>query len=281
MSIATKVFIVLVMVLSVVFSGYHLAYYATRENYKAALNQTVQQYDELKKLFDSSKTEQQVVIQSLKSEVADLQMRIKSKIDSLAEKDARIAALEGESRRKDSDKENLQSNLNNAQAIATEISNRIDALEKEKANSQKAADSAMEQLELAMDNAAQEEFHKISYRQQTKDLTSQLGDVQEQLYQAQIRLRAYSDAYGPLDPLQAVPVIEGKIVGVGDDHETVVINRGEKDQVKIGYVFNIRRGNSFIGKARVDSIQQDLAVAYVLKEFLKGDIKELDDVSTR
>ncbi|MGE4158663.1 MAG: hypothetical protein AB7F75_06160 [Planctomycetota bacterium] len=281
MSIATKVFIVLVMVLSVVFSGYHLAYYATRENYKAALNQTVQQYDELKQLFDSSKTEQQITIQSLKSEVADLQMRIKSKIDSLAEKDARIAALEGESRRKDSDKENLQSNLNNAQAIATEISNRIDALEKEKANSQKAADSAMEQLELAMDNAAQEEFHKITYRQQTKDLTAQLGDVQEQLYQAQIRLRAYSDAYGPLDPLQAVPVIEGKIVGVGDDHETVVINRGEKDQVKIGYVFNIRRGNSFIGKARVDSVQQDLAVAYVLKEFLKGDIKELDDVSTR
>lgn len=281
MSIATKVFIVLVMILSVIFSGYHLAYYATRENYREALKQTVQQYDELEALFKASKDQQQITIQSLKAEVTDLQGRIKAKIDSLSEKDARIAALEAESRKKDSDKENLQGNLNNAQAMATEISNRIDALEKEKAASQKAADSAMEQLELAMDNAAQEEFHKITYRQQTKDLTTQLGDVQEQLFQAQIRLRAYTDTYGPLDPLAAIPVIEGKIVGVGDDHETVVINRGEKDQVKVGYVFNIRRGNSFIGKARVDSIQQDLAVAYVLKEFLKGDIKELDDVSTR
>ena len=102
-----------------------------------------------------------------------------------------------------------------------------------------------------MDNAAQEEFHKITYRQQAKDLTSQLGDVQEQLFQAQIRLRAYSDTYGPLDPLQAIPVIEGKIVGVGDDHETVVINRGEKDQVKIGYIFNIRREEVYVEGKRI------------------------------
>lgn len=281
MSIITKVFIVLTLIMAVIFQAHIQQYYHVRENYKAELIRAEGEITDLQEQVTRLGQDKSAVVAALNNEISNKDSRIKTLIGQLSSKDQRIASLEEQVRTGIREKADVARQLDNALANATQSSQRLADLERKAEDARRSADSAQEQLELAMDNAAQEEQRKVSYREKVNDLASQLNDVQDELYSANIRLQAYADTYGAIDPTSAIPVVKGSVVGVGDDFQTVVIDLGSKDQVKVGYVFSIRRGNQFIGKARVDSVDEDMCVAFIMNEFMRDKVRELDDVSTR
>jgi predicted nuclease with TOPRIM domain len=278
-SIVTRIFIVLTLILSVFFLAHIQQYYHIRENYKAALIQSQEDLKNARNTLKQNQSEKQLVIDSLNRQAADKDATIKNLYEKLSSKDREIAQLENVKRTLKAQYDDTSNKLNNALANASQSSKRIQELEEKANRSQRRAMALQEELELATDIGAREEEQKLVYRNQVQELHDQLNNLQDTLYASRIKIQEYADTYGNLDPTNVIPIIKGKIVGVKGD--TVVINRGANHGVKVGFPFSIRHGNKFVGKVRVEQVEDDLCVAFVMKDYLKGDIQELDDVSTR
>ncbi len=74
----------------------------------------------------------------------------------------------------------------------------------------------------------------------------------------------------------------GKLVGqvlvVNKEFAFVVINLGQKDGLKESLVFDVYRGQQFLGKVQVERIYDTMSSAVILPEFNKEEIKEGDMV---
>ena len=62
-----------------------------------------------------------------------------------------------------------------------------------------------------------------------------------------------------LTDLDAAPKIDGYVFDVNRDLKLVVINKGAKDNVKVGYTFSIYRGSQFKGQVRINDVQNELS----------------------
>jgi uncharacterized protein (DUF3084 family) len=77
-----------------------------------------------------------------------------------------------------------------------------------------------------------------------------------------------------------VPLIEGKVSDVGPNF--VVLSVGENESVKIGYAFDVYRGNDYIGRVVVDMVRPDTSTARVTMKNEKGlAFQRMDNATTR
>jgi uncharacterized protein (DUF3084 family) len=77
-----------------------------------------------------------------------------------------------------------------------------------------------------------------------------------------------------------VPLIEGKVSDIGPNF--VVLSVGENESVKIGYAFDVYRGNDYIGRVVVDMVRPDSSTARVTMKNGKGlDFQRMDNATTR
>ena len=81
--------------------------------------------------------------------------------------------------------------------------------------------------------------------------------------------------------LVKAPSIHGKVVGVSNKFNLVMLNVGDGDQVKPGYEFTIYRGSTYVGRVKVDNVYPDMCSCISLAEYAKGEIKKGDEASTR
>ena len=58
---------------------------------------------------------------------------------------------------------------------------------------------------------------------------------------------------------------EAKIIGIDSQSGTLILNAGEKQQVRIGMTFRILRGKSQIAEARIAEVRPEIAAALVIR----------------
>jgi len=83
------------------------------------------------------------------------------------------------------------------------------------------------------------------------------------------------------EAIMKTPAIQGKVVGVSDKYNLVMLNVGEHDQVKEGYEFTVYRGKDYVAKVKVDKVYPDMCSCYSLDEYQKDKIRQGDDAGTR
>jgi hypothetical protein len=83
-------------------------------------------------------------------------------------------------------------------------------------------------------------------------------------------------------------VIRGKVTGVDKNLGLVIINAGQRHEVRKGYVFIVFRGDQYIGKVVVDEVFPDMSATHYSREDMKRDkdgtvigVDVGDDVTTR
>jgi hypothetical protein len=77
-----------------------------------------------------------------------------------------------------------------------------------------------------------------------------------------------------------VPKIVGRVAGVSNKVNLVVISVGEEDGVRVGFEFTVYRGNEYVGKLIAEKVYPRQSACRVLKDMTKKKIKEGDRVST-
>jgi hypothetical protein len=75
------------------------------------------------------------------------------------------------------------------------------------------------------------------------------------------------------------PDVEGIVLRTKDN--LIAISVGGDDGVRPGHVFDIYRGDRFIGKAEVTNAKANISAAKLITEFLQSPVAEGDFVTTK
>ena len=67
-------------------------------------------------------------------------------------------------------------------------------------------------------------------------------------------------------PISSTPAIDAEVLDVKRDLKIVVLNKGKKDEVKVGYIFDVYLGSTYKGQVRVQDVQENTCTGLILNE---------------
>jgi hypothetical protein len=97
---------------------------------------------------------------------------------------------------------------------------------------------------------------------QLEKQTAELGRRVDALTAALIELTG--DKFGP--STVCPPSIDAEVLAVKRDLKLVVLDKGRKYEVKVGYVFDVYLGSTYKGRVRVQDVQEDTSTGVILSE---------------
>ncbi len=270
-----KVFVVLILVMSLVFMGLSMAVYSTHKNWKDVA-------DGLQKKLDLQQAENTRLVSDHNRKVEEL----------TAEKDAeKQQAVKLETER-------VSLVARNAQ-IQTEL----DQLKQDSrehvaavASTQKINEGlATEVTGLRQDIRTNEQARDASFKT-TLDATEKLHQVagafeaaqerKQQLTELVAGMKTVMSANGidpATDPNGVVPTVDGVVSDIkrANGSQLVEITIGADDGIKKGNTVEVFRGSKYLGRVEILSTSPDKAVGRVDRKFQQGQIQEGDRVATR
>jgi len=281
MSTLTKVFVVLVLVISLVYLGVSATLFAHRVDYKDKWESEVAAHNVSK---EAAKTEKTALEADIKTKKDELQARDATVAD--ANNRAAEAKREADALRNDFNKlkgdytalvaeqQRLQAN-NNDLAQRNENLNKQNSEEKKlREDAQRVRDTVQAELLAAQDRLEKAYKDIAEMEKQIVDVSRAKNDIEAQLAYLRERVPNIGD-------LAVEPKIDGVVLGVSDKVNLVLISVGTKDKVQIGYKFTVYRGSQYVSKLVVDKVEDGWAACRELTEFRKDAIQQGDSASTR
>jgi hypothetical protein len=270
-----KVFVVLILVMSLVFMGLSMAVYSTHKNWKDVA-------DGLQKKLDLQQAENTRLVSDHNRKVEEL----------TAEKDAeKQQAVKLETER-------VSLVARNAQ-IQTEL----DQLKQDSrehvaavASTQKINEGlATEVTGLRQDIRTNEQARDASFKttlDATEKLHQKVGEFEaaeerkQQLTELVAGMKTVMSANGidpATDPNGVVPTVDGVVSDIkrANGSQLVEITIGADDGIKKGNTVEVFRGSKYLGRVEILSTSPDKAVGRVDRKFQQGQIQEGDRVATR
>lgn len=274
MNLVGKIFVFLVLVMSLVFSSFAVVVYATHKNWK---DQVDNPNTGLKKRIADEQAKQQ-----------DLQAEIDKLKESIAaeEKDKRKALADLETARTNSEKDitALQAQLADAQKAQQDMVATMAAGQANLDKAVKEVEKLREEIRVAQSERDKsfEQVVKLTdqLHQATNEVTTlktRQGQLGQQLASARDVLQRHGLSIGE----SAVPpALRGKVLAV-NQNDLLELSLGSDDGIRTGNTLEVFRGNSYLGRVQVLTTQSDRAVGKILPDFKKGVIQKGDDVATR
>lgn len=110
------------------------------------------------------------------------------------------------------------------------------------------------------------------------DLQGQVASLQEDVRDAQ-NLVSYAQASGvDMAGVQAAPPLDGAVVEVDNQYNFVILDKGGRDGVKSGFLFDIHRSGQWLGQVKVDKVYDDYCTARIVEK--AGEMRRFDQAST-
>jgi hypothetical protein len=278
MNLLGKIFVVLIVVMSLVFMTLALAVYATHKNWKDIVEGptglktqlTTAQAELQQKVDDYNRLESQ-----LKGEVESAQQQVR-KLEA-----ERVALVDRNS--------GIQSELDQLKAERRDATAAVAATQ---VNNQRLAD---EVTGLRQDIRTNEQARDQAFAttlQATEDLHQAAGELKNniernrQLTDQVSGMTAIMDA-GGLDPNTppdaVVPTVDGLVSQVRQaaGAQLVEVTIGADDGLKQGNTVEVYRGGRYLGRLEIVKTSPDRSVGRVDRRFQQGQIQEGDRVATR
>ena len=267
MSTIGKVFIILNLVFSAGFLGWASNALAHAEDYKKQIAD--EKAASAKALAEKQKEVDDLTVE--KNAVTDQQRQFREQRDAFETEAGRLKTQLEELKRAG---DTMQGNLTKIQATLNDYNDSIKQLGEQKdAAIQRAneADRAKDAAEREKDAAvvAKNDAEEATRNAMTRiaDLESEKMGLSEQVETLDTRLAVMMKQTGiPARDVFAQPQIEGLVLDVKKDLKLVIINRGKKDEVKAGYVFDIYRGSQYKGQVRIQDVQESMSSGIILNE---------------
>ena len=273
MNLVGKIFVGVIALMSVVCLTLSVVSYASHHNWK-------EESVELSKQLDDAKKQQQLLL----SQKSDLESRISS------EKQSYLASVEALTTKVNNLEQNNQLLLQKNDELQADLDNRLAIIE---TNNVQIGD-LRQQLSVASDDLANAQQLRATYLQdlartmeKLHELSATNGDLNEknadlvQLYDEALTvlnqngLSSDPADYGDLPQFAVQGTVE--VVREGNDG-LLMISIGSDDGLTEHNKLNVRRGDSYLGKIEVVTLEPNRAVCKVLPEYRQGVIMEGDDV---
>lgn len=289
MNALTRAFVVVAALLAVTLVALVIPFVARVDDY-------AQQYKDMKLAFDTQVQEASQAAQKAATEMADAGTALTSKQEENEELKSQIETLS-------SDKKALQAQLAQAEttmarlSAASEVSTRVnetkDAQIAESANLIQKQIASLGELQSQIADLTQtiitvrSENRRLSdnylrIQEENKSLVTQLSEAQakyDAVYKDLLALGGNKDEIGskPINPAQAIKGSVTKIDQVTEGLTFVQVNVGTRDQVEEGMEFTVFRGDKFVGKIQIASVDTAESVGRLT---LGGGVQAGDAVRT-
>jgi hypothetical protein len=270
-----KVFVVVILIMSLVFMGLAMAVYATHKNWRTVSDTLKGKLDKAQIDNTALKTEHNRQVESLEREkTAAEQQQVKAEQErvSLSERLA-LSQTELESL-KQNQREHIAA-LDSTQKINKGLADQVVALRKETRDAQQKRDAL---FKTALD--ATEQLHEAAgeyntTRERNEQLTKQVAAKDVVMRENGLNPNA--------DPNSVVPTVEGVVSKVErkSTGQMVEITIGADDGLKTGNTLEVSRGAKYLGRVEIIDTSPDKSVGRVDRRFQQGQIQEGDRVATR
>lgn len=267
MSPIGRIFIVLNLILSAAFLGWAANALEKTGKYKEELASARKASEEAMAGKEKELAELQISLNG----VTDQQRQFREQRDAFETEANRLKTQLDEFKRAN---DTMQANLTKIQATLGDYNSSIAQLSQQK-------DAAIErahEAERARDAAVSEKDAAViaqrDAEEATKNANTRIGDLEsekvalsEQVEQLNTRLAVVFQKTGvPANEILAQPPIEALVLDVQKDLKLVILNKGKKDSVKPGYVFDIYRGSQYKGQVRITDVQDGMSSGQILNE---------------
>ncbi|MFM8951477.1 MAG: hypothetical protein ACKOOF_00170 [Planctomycetaceae bacterium] len=192
------------------------------------------------------------------------------------------------------------------QTALAEKSDELEQLRKEKTDREEAQRKALAELETAQaalkTAAAQVEELRGQVREQQGTVDTQVGNAaklaaqleetkaflaiaterKEQLEQQVTNARDLLRQSGlTLDslPKDRVPPLDGDVIAVANN--SIQVSLGSDDGLQVGHTLEVYRSGQYVGRAVVQSVKSDRAIATLVREYSRGIVQRGDKVTTK
>ena len=288
MSLAGKIFAVLSLVLAIFYVGITTALVSLQENYR---KQLVNVRSEHKRVTDKAKQDygdlehKHTAVTKERNRLEKEFNKLTGEVDNLRKEWAEAAALnriqqniiadqEGEIKRLDAQVDSYRTSFTDRSKDNDRLNEKIAGLEDDKAKLTVARDTFQDRLtnaEKDRDNALKEVEKLTEDVSHYVNILTRIKDQRPDVYAEGVRSEV-------IHPKKA---IRGKVTAVDKKLGLVVINAGQRNEVRKGYSFIVFRGSTYVGKVVIDEVFPDVSAAHYSRPDMRGDVEVGDDVTTK
>ncbi|MBI4712949.1 MAG: hypothetical protein HY762_06595 [Planctomycetes bacterium] len=283
MSILTRVLVVVVLVMSLLYLGltaalmsYHTDYKNRWSKEQEAHNKTREDKDaEIKKLTDRR--------DQLDKDLKERDTTIKTMQQALTDAQGELENYKSQLTQLTTEYTKLSETYNKLQQEMEQQTKRNQKLEQEVADFRQKKEDAQKEYATIEQKYLETEDKLLKTEKSLAQLEQQYLVQAKDYNYAKTLLEQYKKIT-PIIPTVGPPpkLIEGKILAVSDKPELnlVVISVGKNDGVELGMKFTVYRGDKYVGKVQIEKVDQQFASAFSIKEFQADTIKIGDNITT-
>lgn len=277
MSLLTKIFIILVFVVSLVVLAVQTVLYSQKVDWKAKWEQEVAYHAQTINLKDSEIAYLKMEIENRKDLIKALQEKINILVHENAIHVTRVADLERRYTEKIYEKEKLKADLK-------AFNQNLEAqLQRIKAQANKVAELRQRVAKLVTEkNVAVQEAQYL--KEELERVEKDLGNLEKRHIEAVREKRRLQDQLEELDRMgfdisfgPPQKPVDGKVMSYSPSARVAIINRGRDDGVILGMKFTVYRGDRFVGSATVKEAQREWSAIEIHLKHLEPQVG--DDVS--
>lgn len=291
MSPLTKVFIILIVVLSIAFSMMSIQFATSTARYKDLADDYKQDFETLQQSSSAVQLQAEAAQLHLQNEISRLNDQISAMESQLAE--AKAAQERAVAKVADCEQRATLLNSKNSTAIETlklnsqelaQLRANNESMMSDNVQLQKEnADLALRVNELTTQVAVGEETIRM-LKEKNYQLSQSLEKIQNQLQALQPGMATG----GPVEIIEDVTAadagarpspIYGRITEVRDSMQMASISVGSADGVREGMDFTIYRGDNYLGTLRVTHVREEQAAGRI--KITQGQIQTGDSVADR
>lgn len=270
-----KVFVVLILLMSVVFMALSMAVYATHKNWKTVADGLQTQLDAAKAESEKLKTAHNRRVEELATEreAAEQQVRkLETERVSLADRNVQIQTELDQL--KQQQREQIAS-VSSTQELNKGLVTEVTGLRQQIRTEQQARDAAV-----AATLDATEDLHQVKGEYETarareEQLMKQVSGMTHVMREKGIN--------PDTEPGSVVPTVNGVVSQIrrSNGAQLVEVTIGADDGLAIGNTLEVSRGDKYLGRIDILQTSPDKSVGRVDRRFQTGQIQEGDRVATR
>ncbi|MBI4834685.1 MAG: hypothetical protein HY811_07715 [Planctomycetes bacterium] len=280
MNIFTKLVIILILVMSLVYTGFATIIFNTKENYKVMLHKKDEATKKISEVDNAEITRQKEEFAKLESETKALETEKKNKT---AELTSSADKLTQEKNSLGDIQKNITELTAENERMARDIEyerRRNEELHRDIETSRKRFQETENDLNIAEARLINDRDDLARTKKELAALDEQYIELSRKYDQAKSTLEAYQRNKDLKPPVTPYKDIRGKVLAVSQNTNVVIISAGETAGAKVGMEFTVSRDNKFIAKIKVDKVEENFSTATPVEKLSTDLIREQDDVTT-
>lgn len=279
MSTLTKVFVVLVVLVSLVYLGVTATLFAYRIQYKTMWNAEVKAKADLKKEMDTKVADLNSALDTSRGETDAARQEA-----NLAKNDADkykgdVDDWKNKFNSLDASTKALEANFKELSAQYKQVYDQNQEMQKRVDDAQTRASAAEKDRDEAQQKYADASSELADVKKNLAELEKQYVDRMKDLQALQEQIKGLPPEV-KLDTIGARPV-DGVVQAVSAKMNLLIISVGKDEGVAVGNEMTVYRGDKFVGKVVVEKVDRDWSSAKSLEEFEQDHIQVGDKVSSR